>query len=372
MIKNKKILIVTHWYYPRNVPRAFRAKELVEHLRKRGYSVDVLIGDYKKKVKHNNHESYDEKFTINENKLSSLSHNFLIDKVKKIFNYFFGERFVIKSGRFIYKELKNESYDSVISIGLPFYVNFITSLYARRMKREMKNMVFIADWSDPYYGGKDVKVAPYFYFLQKFACKHLDYNVIPTEAALSYYLEYTESDKLKVIPQGFDFNKIKIFNYKKNVIPQLAYAGIFYDKIRNPSNFLRILSEIEQDFTLTLYTITHGPIYKEVLCKYKEILGEKLVIKNLIAREECIFELSKMDFLVNLENETSNQIPSKLIDYTLAKRPILSFRQDEITQAKILQFLSGDYSESLKLDISDHNIEKVGDKFINLIEGEGN
>ena len=53
-----------------------------------------------------------------------------------------------------------------------------------------------------------------------------------------------------------------------------------------------------------------------LLTRARKLLKEKLVIHNNIPRLELITEFSKMDFLVNINNATSNQIPSKLIDYT--------------------------------------------------------
>ena len=38
--------------------------------------------------------------------------------------------------------------------------------------------------------------------------------------------------------------------------------------------------------------------------------------------------MSKMDFLINLENLNKEQSPSKLIDYAISKRPIFSFNQN--------------------------------------------
>lgn len=55
----KRILIVTHWYFPRNVPRAFRAKELVNEFRNRGFLVDLVVGDYKQFILHKDYNQND-------------------------------------------------------------------------------------------------------------------------------------------------------------------------------------------------------------------------------------------------------------------------------------------------------------------------
>ena len=85
-----------------------------------------------------------------------------------------------------------------------------------------------------------------------------------------------------------------------------------------------------------------------------------------IPRLELITEFSKMDFLVNINNATSNQIPSKLIDYTLTGRPIFSFSQDKFEIEKFESFCHGDYSSFQTIDISAYNIKTVADQFEHL------
>ena len=61
---------------------------------------------------------------------------------------------------------------------------------------------------------------------------------------------------------------------------------------------------------------------------YKEKLGERLDVRSYIQRESLIRELSHCDFLINIKNESSVQSPSKLIDYALTHRPILTITSD--------------------------------------------
>ncbi|QDP41458.1 glycosyltransferase family protein [Radiobacillus deserti] len=363
----KKVLIITHWYYPRNVPRAFRARALVNELKQKGYSVDLLVGDYKQLISNN---EYDEEMLksrgVSNKRARSFSNNKLFYLIKNIINYFIGERFLLTCGRFIYKGIDTTSYDAIISIGLPFYIHLVTALKIKRHRKGDK--IYIADWSDPFYGVKDVKLAPYFKKIQKFICSQFDYNIIPTSRAVNYFKKYTNEDKIRVIPQGFNFNEVTLLDYKKNKVVTFGYAGIFYKEIRNPGPLLEFLSKLNVDFIFVLYTVTHGPIYNEILLKYKKVMGDRLQIHDLIPRTECITRLSGMDFLINIENITTSQIPSKLIDYTLARRPIISFKHDDIPEEKIKAFIQGDYVGKTNIDISKYNIKEVCKQFIDLLE----
>ena len=76
-----------------------------------------------------------------------------------------------------------------------------------------------------------------------------------------------------------------------------------------------------------------------------------------------------MDFLVNIENQSSVQSPSKLIDYAIAGRPVLSVSSTTINPTVINQFLNGDYANRLKLpDLDQFDIRKVASRFLALCE----
>ena len=86
---------------------------------------------------------------------------------------------------------------------------------------------------------------------------------------------------------------------------------------------------------------------------------------QVIPREDLIFELSRMDFLLNIENVGSIQSPSKLIDYAIAGRPVLSVNSNALDQQKFIKFLAKDYTEQLNLrEVDNYRIEKVVAQFI--------
>lgn len=363
----RKILIVTHWFYPRSNPRAFRSFELYRELNKDN-DVDVLIGDWQLFLKsqddyHEKLDRYNSQMIFNKNE--KLSNSSLIQICKKIVQYFLGERYILSSGKFINDNIDLDKYDAVISIGLPFYIHL---LVARKIAQCKKKIISISDWGDPFVGDKDRKLAPYFGRLQKYVCNMFDYVVTPTSTAIEYYTNFTSIDKIKVIPQGFRMNNVKIAKLERHSCPHFAYAGIFYEDKRNPTKLLEYLTSVDKNFKFTIYTIKHGDIYNKILKKYKEILREKLIINDIIPRDECIYELSKNDFLINIDNLSSVQIPSKLIDYGLTKRPILSFRQNEIPVDRFEEFFAGVYDNRRWIDLEEYDITCVSKKFIDLID----
>ena len=68
---------------------------------------------------------------------------------------------------------------------------------------------------------------------------------------MSSYLWLKEEKSIKVIPQGFNFDDIRLAEYQRNPIPTFGYAGLFYSDIRNPKNLFEFLCSLDFDFVLS-------------------------------------------------------------------------------------------------------------------------
>ena len=73
-----------------------------------------------------------------------------------------------------------------------------------------------------------------------------------------------------------------------------------------------------------------------------------------------------MDFLVNIENISNNQTPSKLIDYAIAQRPICTISILNFNPNLFNQFINGDYNNKLNIDLENFDIKNVVSKFLEL------
>ena len=101
----------------------------------------------------------------------------------------------------------------------------------------------------------------------------------------------------------------------------------------------------------------------QIESSYRKKLGEKLLIRAPVEREHLIHEMATMDFVINFDNENSNQRPSKLIDYAMSRRPILSFNHQTFREDVFQSFLKGDYSERYHVDLEQYDIRRVVDQF---------
>jgi hypothetical protein len=369
MTIKKKILLVSFAFYPEISPRSFRTTELAKEFCRQGHDVTVFskFRDYdysgflaqfpvklkmwKKPVFPRIPESKSRLFSIISRGLSRI---LLIFFEYPMIEEMFKVRKILKD---------HQGYDLLITFAYPHPVHWGTA-WARSDRNRIAN-TWVADCGDPYMGDvlDSFRKPFYFGYLEKWFCKKADYISIPVESARSgYYNEF--QSKIEVIPQGFDFNlNDRKAKSPENKITQFAYAGGFLRGIRDPDLLIQFLEK--NDISFIFFIFTDKP---ELLDKYKSRLGEKLMVSGYIPREELINRLSKMDFLINFDNNTSVHIPSKLIDYAIANRPILNIDKG-FGYNDILAFLKGDYSKRLLVEnIEKFHIRNVSQRFLDLVK----
>lgn len=382
----KKILIVAYHFYPDITPRAFRAFELTKEFAKQGHEVKVILPksdfdygevcqkynfsidfvDYKKSSNNTNPAAMASELTWFKKMIRSVLKTpmqCLFPSGRRLMFYFYA----------VYKKLKKENanYDMILSIATP-YDTHIGAAMAFRGNNQLASAIKVADYGDPLYKNSALPNCPLYYWVDKFIASRFDYITIPTQKALSIYTTFKKQEEIKIIPQGFDFSGTKLAEYAKRKVPTFAYAGTFYEGIRDPTPLLENLAILHKNnvyFKFIVYTKTANPNNMKFLNKYKSLLGDKLVVIDMIPREEAIYELSKMDFLINQENLSESQAPSKMIDYALASRPVFSMRQDNFSKEKFSKFLHGDYSENYlnNFNLSVFDIQNVTHDFLSLM-----
>ena len=77
-----------------------------------------------------------------------------------------------------------------------------------------------------------------------------------------------------------------------------------------------------------------------------------------------------MDFLINFDNNTTLNVPSKLIDYSITGRPVLNIKK-EFSAESVTNFLQGNYSDRMQLpDPICYHIRIVSGQFLELLKTE--
>lgn len=353
-----------------NSPRAFRTTELVKEFARQGHNVTLLT------VKDNEHHvPFEKEHGVT---IKNLGTPFFkpvdLSKGGKVGRLF---RRILRRGlvqAFEYPDIqlmfmvkralkKERGYDLLISIATPHPIHWGTT----RAWDEADPIAdtWVADCGDPYMGLKLDTFNKWFYFkyFEKSFCRKAGFITVPIENAReAYYPEFR--DKIEVIPQGFNFDEVDTGRPAEvdNKIPTFAYAGGLMPGARDPRKFLEYLVNREDEFKFILYTKSTG-----LVKPYLEKANGRIEIRDYIPRPELLKILSKMDFVVNIENATSLQMPSKLIDYYLTGRPVLSVNGQDINQKAIDQFLEGNYSAGYRFNgVDKYRIENVCGQFLEL------
>ena len=364
----KKILIVSPAFYPVNSPRAFRATELAKEFARQGHEVTVLTY-----VNHDLHNEFGKKHNISFKDLGNIKLSrmkmkggFFEKTIRRAINrasLMFFEYPDIQIMPMVTRALKKEQgYDLLISIAVPYPAHWGVAK-VRTKKRNIAKK-WVADCGDPYMGDEIDTFRKFFYFkyVEKWFMRKADFVTIPVANAIKgYYPEFHK--KIRIIPQGFNFGEIKLPAEPINNKPvTFAYAGNLVPKSRDPRPFLEYLSTLDADFRFVVFTKK-----TELISPFKEKLKDKLEVRDYLDRDELLEFLAAMDFLVNFDNISDTHVPSKLIDYTLVKRPILNIGST-FDKEKVCRFLNGDYSGQLKVENPEqYNIKNVTQRFLELL-----
>jgi len=363
-----KLLLVSNAFYPEISPRSYRATELAREFSRQGHEVVVI-------TKYRNHDYSDllrETSVVlkmwDGGKLPEVGiarrnpWAFLSRALKRALLVLF-EYPAIEDMFHVRKMLRRENgYDMMISFAVPYPVHWGVA-WAMNRRRKIATK-WVADCGDPYMGDvlDSFRKPFYFAYLEKWFCKKADFITIPVQSAIdAYYPEF--HGKIKIIPQGFNFDISTPKQEKPDREgPEFAYAGRFLQGIRDPEPLLDFLSKIEMPFRFYVYTDQ-----PEYLKKYIDSLKEKLIISDYIPREQLLKELSQMDFLINFDNNTPLNVPSKLIDYSITGRPVLNIKRD-FSAESVKNFLNGNYSGRMQLpDPMCYHIRFVSGQFLELL-----
>jgi hypothetical protein len=361
-----KFLIIAQRSYPQQGPRAFRTTELAEQLARIGHEVIVysIHGSCK-------YEDYEKKTGVTMKNIKTVFPIYGNDN-KNRFNFIYKILYALFRKWLLFPEIelhyrvngiiqKEKDVDVLITIAYPHTIH---SGAARAKKKNMDVFpkLWIADCGDPFFLNPFLSPPFYFKKYEKKTCCLADYITVPTKESIKgYFPEFWQ--KIRVIPQGFDFSKTPIAKYNKNSIPTFIFTGNIYPGKRDVHSFMDFLLSWPYPYNFKLF------VRKPLENKY--VIESKHQIAYIVGRtrKEIIWECSKADFLINVANPISIQTPSKLIDYGISKRPILNISSSFEEIDDFENFYHGNYEHQLHIDnLDDYKIENVVNNFVSIVE----
>lgn len=365
-----RVLIISRNTFPHQSPRGFRTAELSEELVRQGHDVIVysITGEY-------DYDHYMSETGVQIKRIPTLFDKNTNDKSRKLnlidrlLQRFFSRSLFYPDIELMYRVPKilekEKDVDLLITIAYPHTIHWGTAKYKKKHPDKFPH-VWVSDCGDPYFFNPFFKAPQYFKKYEILSCQLTDYITIPTIDAIGgYFKEF--HDKIRVIPQGFDFSKTPVDKYESNKIITFAFAGAVYDGKRDPRPFMEYLLGCGFEYKFIMYL--RSPLEDRYVVESNGQIEYRLNYQ----RREIIWECSKADFLVNVTNPTAVQSPSKLIDYGITGRPVLDISTsfDETDKQRFISFYNGDYFDAHQINVEDYRIEKIARAFINLAMEKG-
>lgn len=393
-----RILIIQPDYYPKQTPRVFRWQALAEHWAAKNWEVDVLCAVHSKcpamEVIHGVTI-----YRIGQASLKDLFYNFFnlgirrreIQKVK-LTHKVKREGIVFALGNFLHQIWKNiywpdgaciwiipgqkkamhllktNSYDAVISVSLPFS----SHLVGLSIKRRFPNIKWIVDIGDPFSTLEEFPKNNL--SLYKNRNRKQERKVLEKADAISLTMQRAlvdfhsifpgQASKLHIIPPLHALAKKQKVQapilFAKGLI-NVGYFGSFYSGIRQPEPLLDLfgqLFEYKPEFKSLLRIHIFGylePEFYQIFHK-NDFLNGSLLLHGQIDKKLVNQIMNECDFLVNVGNTTTSQLPSKSVDYMMAGKPIINICQ--IHEDTFSCFLK-DYPIILNLVIENGNFSTI-------------
>ena len=362
-----KILIISQNSYPFQGPRAFRTQELSEQLTRMGNEVILYTvhGSY-------NYEEYEKSTGVTMRNIKTLfpietndnPHKTLLTRA---IYHFLHRPLLWPHCEFHFRVEKiiceNPGVDLLITIAYPHSIHS-GAARAKRKHPDIFPKHWICDCGDPFMLNPLVCFPKYMEKYERMWCEGCDYITVPTEQSYKgYYKEYW--DKIRVIPQGFDFSKTPVAEYKKNPIPTFVFVGTVYPGVRDPHSFMDYLLKYDKPYRFIMMMLRplENKYIKESKGQIEYVIGK--------GRKDVIMECSKADFLINIPNPNSVQTPSKLIDYGISGRPILNVQNDFNDDSTFREFIEGNYTQQYQVkDLERYNIVNVANEFIKAAQSK--
>jgi glycosyltransferase involved in cell wall biosynthesis len=234
------------------------------------------------------------------------------------------------------KLVREYKLDIIFATGSPW-----TSLIVGYLISKSTGIPLIADFRDPwvnnpFHQSKGKLLDRLSSRLERKVVKHAAAISLNTEPLMDEFLKrYPDipADRFFVMPNGFDQTEFKGLDQvkKDHEIDKLilCHTGFLYG-VRDPKVLLDSIKVANEKLSTKQVKIIFRQIGDVELSydihkQYESMIEDgSLLLEPPIPYQDCLKELTKADWLVNVQPATKSQVPSKLYDYLAINRPILN------------------------------------------------
>lgn len=367
-----KVLIVTHTYAPDAAPRAFRWTAIAEHWAREGAGVQVITtargGGPDREIRngvvvHRVGEGFIGRMQrrtgaggMSASRASDTGARAAPSLLKRTartlydatWRHLFWPDYACLWQRPALARTKSlcgaETFDAVITVSHPFTGHLV----GRSLKRVLPGLRWIADIGDPF--SLADTVASNNQLLYRGLNKRTEAAVLRECDAVSV----TVAGCATVLADRFAIDPAKF-----HVIPPLlslpegpggadmpelggadtidmVYLGVLYPGLRAPDGLLALFAAMHaKNDRLRLHFFGDVKGCEAAFAPYRDRQGTAIQLHGPIPRSAVPATMAAADILINLGNATTHQLPSKLVEYIAAGRPILNVARFENDTAAV-------------------------------------
>ncbi len=354
------ILIISYSFRPFVDPRAFRWTSIAEEFVRRGYSVSVVAawrpGTVREEYANGIHVyrtggRFVERLrpllggsrVMAPNSIDILpkpeSRRTLMRKIhdatwKQLHWPDFASLWRVSARRKVAAILKSTPADAVFTVAVPF----TSHLVFQSLRDKFPHVRWIADNGDPFSFAEDP--APNnlrLYRLRNASAEHevgrkADAFTVTTESTRREYARLFPDIAEKLLVIGPMLSAPKTTHTASTVFPaddviRLLYVGTLYRHLRNPRFLLQLFSAVRvrlKNKRVELHVMGAVRDCADLLQDFKSHLGSALALHGLVDRMVVSQAINSAAVLVNIGNDNSTQLPSKVVDYVSTGRPIIN------------------------------------------------
>lgn len=244
--------------------------------------------------------------------------------------------------------LREQSFDAVVTFGAPMSDHLI----GLKLKREY-GLPWIAHFSDPWvdnpFTTSDRLTDSLNRLQEKAVIESSDISVFTSAETVDLvFRKYPSSwkQRARVLPHAFDPVLFKNCPNHNNGSIKIRYLGDFYGP-RTPEPLVRALAELHKSEPEILKNVTFEFVgnlahSKSVSAGFESLPKELVVIRSPVAYLESLrlMEEASALLVIDAPSDRSVFLPSKLIDYLGARRPIFGITPSG-TAATLIRELNG-------------------------------
>lgn len=356
-----KILVISFSYRPLNNPRSFRWTHLSEKFAAAGHFVDVVtswipgspdtesVGNlsihragwkFLERIRGRRRLTREQAGKVARRESSSLpakaKHAILKGANWLWLNLYWPDPsclWFFPARRMILALMARKQYDVIISVS----PTFTAVAVGHSVRKRAPDAVWMLDLGDPFSfleGAPPNNTALYAglnRWYERRVFKQVNVISVTNPQTQQRYAEvFPESTpKLQVIPPLLSLPQ----NDPKPMIPgRLVYIGTMYRNIREPGFLLELFKRaLEAGLSPETQLHCYGDVSSclDIIAAYEPLLGSRVFFHGVVPREIAAQALNEANFLVNIGNETTYQLPSKVVEYAATGKPVINLAKSK-------------------------------------------